>query len=47
MTSEAIGFMIGGIIFSIVFGCGLMFLVFFSSRSGYDVPGRLMRKDEE
>jgi heme/copper-type cytochrome/quinol oxidase subunit 2 len=47
MSDEAVGFMIGGIIFSIVVGCGLMFLVFYSSRSGYDEPGRLMRKDEE
>lgn len=47
MSDEAVGFMIGGIVFSIVVGCGLMFLVFFSSRSGYDEPGRLMRKDEQ
>jgi len=27
-----------GIVFSIVVGCGLMALVFYSSRRGYDVP---------
>lgn len=29
-----------GIIFSIVIGCGLMALVFYSSRRGYDAPPR-------
>jgi hypothetical protein len=30
-----------GVVFSIVVGCGLMFLVFYSSRRGYDdMPGR-------
>jgi len=28
-----------GIVFSIVIGCGLMALVFYSSRHGYDEPG--------
>jgi hypothetical protein len=46
MSGQAIAAMIGGIIFSLLVGCGLMFLVFYSSRSGYDEPGRLM-KDEE
>ncbi|HZP76370.1 MAG TPA: hypothetical protein VFB45_09535 [Pseudolabrys sp.] len=34
----AIGYvaMIGGILFSLVVGCGLMALVFYSSRHGYD-----------
>jgi hypothetical protein len=27
-----------GIVFSVVVGCGLMVLVFYSSRRGYDVP---------
>ncbi len=27
-----------GVIFSVVVGCGLMALVFFSSRGGYDEP---------
>jgi hypothetical protein len=30
--------MILGVIFSLVIGCGLMALVFFSSRHGYDEP---------
>jgi hypothetical protein len=29
-----------GIVFSIVIGCGLMALLFYSSRHGYDEPGR-------
>jgi hypothetical protein len=29
-----------GILFSIVIGCGLMALVFYSSRHGYDEPAR-------
>jgi len=33
-----------GIFFSLVIGCGLMALVFYSSRHGYDDPHR---KDEE
>jgi hypothetical protein len=36
-----------GIVFSIVIGCGLMFLLFYSNRRGYDEPVRQMRKDEE
>ena len=47
ISGQAIAAMIGGIIFSLIVGCGLMFLVFYSSRSGYDEPGRLMTKDEE
>jgi len=36
----AIGYvaMIGGIVLSLVIGCGLMALVFYSSRHGYDEP---------
>jgi hypothetical protein len=30
--------MILGVIFSLVIGCGLMALVFFSGRHGYDEP---------
>ena len=30
-----------GIVFSLVVGCGLMALVFYSSRRGYDEPARL------
>jgi hypothetical protein len=35
-----------GIIFSIVVGCGLMALVFYSSRRGYDEPARYDSPDE-
>jgi hypothetical protein len=31
--------MIGGILFSLIVGCGLMALVFYSSRHGYDEQG--------
>jgi hypothetical protein len=31
--------MAGGILFSLLVGCGLMALVFYSSRHGYDEPG--------
>lgn len=47
MSSGAIASMILGVAFSLVIGCGLMFLVFYSSRRGYDEPGRLIRKDDE
>jgi hypothetical protein len=30
-----------GIVFSLLVGCGLMALVFFSSRHGYDEPAKL------
>jgi hypothetical protein len=29
-----------GIVFSVVIGCGLMALLFYSSRHGYDEPGQ-------
>ena len=35
-----------GIVFSIVIGCGLMALVFYSSRRGYDEPPRSELRDE-
>jgi hypothetical protein len=35
-----------GIVFSVVVGCGLMALVFYSSRRGYDVPPRYEAPDE-
>jgi hypothetical protein len=35
-----------GIIFSILVGCGLMALVFYSSRRGYDAPPRYEAPDE-
>jgi hypothetical protein len=47
MTGLVIGSMAIGILVSIVIGCGLMFLLFFSARRGYDEPVRQMRKDEE
>jgi hypothetical protein len=33
-----------GIVFSVVVGCGLMALVFFSARKGYDRPAERERK---
>ena len=33
-----------GIVFSVVIGCGLMALVFYSSRHGYDEPPRADRE---
>jgi hypothetical protein len=36
-----------GVIFSLIVGFGLMALVFFSSRQGYDEPARLMRDDDD
>jgi hypothetical protein len=35
-----------GVIASLVVGFGLMALVFYSSRAGYDEPARLMQKDD-
>ena len=40
MPVELYGAMILGIVFSIVVGSGLMALVFYSSRYGYDDPNR-------
>ena len=34
-----------GIVFSLVVGCGLMALVFYSSRSGYDDPPHYEARD--
>lgn len=36
-----------GVVASLAVGFGLMALVFYSSRTGYDEPARLVRKDEE
>jgi heme/copper-type cytochrome/quinol oxidase subunit 2 len=47
MTGLVVGSMVLGILFSVVIGCGLMFLLFYSARRGYDEPVRQMRKDEE
>jgi hypothetical protein len=38
--------MVLGIVFSLLVGCGLMALAFFSSRHGYDEPAR-MRDDKD
>lgn len=35
-----------GIVFSLLVGCGLMALVFYSSRYGYDAPAEYDRRDE-
>ena len=35
-----------GVIFSLVVGFGLMTLVFYSSRQGYDEPARLVKDDD-
>jgi membrane glycosyltransferase len=35
-----------GVIFSLAVGFGLMALVFYSSRAGYDEPARLVQKDD-
>ena len=35
-----------GIVFSILVGCGLMALVFYSSRGGYDTPPRYDAPDD-
>ncbi len=35
-----------GVIFSLVVGCGLMALVFYSSRQGYDEPARMVKDDD-
>jgi hypothetical protein len=35
-----------GVIFSLAVGVGLMALVFYSSRAGYDEPARLVQKDD-
>jgi hypothetical protein len=36
-----------GVIFSLVIGVGLMALVFYSSRAGYDRPAELVRDEDE
>ena len=35
-----------GIVFSLIVGCGLMALVFYSSRHGYDEPAHFDRNDK-
>ena len=36
-----------GIVFSLLVGCGLMALLFYSSRHGYDAPPRYDTTDEQ
>lgn len=36
-----------GVVFSVLVGVGLMALVFYSSRAGYDEPARLIRTDAD
>jgi hypothetical protein len=36
-----------GVIFSLIVGIGLMALVFYSSRQGYDEPARLVRDEDD
>src|SRR5260370_22197400 len=37
--------MAAGVLFSLIIGCGLMALVFYSSRSGYDEPAGFITPD--
>jgi hypothetical protein len=46
MSTQAYVAMGLGIVFSLVIGCGLMALVFYSSRKGYDDPARRETKDD-
>ena len=39
--------MAAGILFSLVVGVGLMALVFYSSRAGYDEPAKLIEPDRD
>jgi ABC-type Mn2+/Zn2+ transport system permease subunit len=34
-----------GVVFSVLLGVGLMVLVFYSSRAGYDEPAKLIRSE--
>jgi membrane protein YdbS with pleckstrin-like domain len=36
-----------GIVFSLLVGCGLMALLFYSSRHGYDTPAQYDMKNEQ
>jgi hypothetical protein len=39
--------LIAGVVFSLVVGIGLMALVFYSSRAGYDEPAKLVVPEDE
>jgi fatty acid desaturase len=48
MSGQAYAAMILGIVFSLVVGCGLMALVFYSSRAGYDEPPhRVLEREQD
>jgi formate hydrogenlyase subunit 3/multisubunit Na+/H+ antiporter MnhD subunit len=46
VTGHGYAAMALGILFSLVVGCGLMALIFYSSRTGHDEPPRRVIKDE-
>jgi hypothetical protein len=46
LPPEGYVFMAVGIVFSLIVGCGLMLLVFFSSRRGYDEPPEFHTRHE-
>ena len=46
MSGQAIFAMVLGIVFSLAVGFGLMFLVFYSSRHGFDEAPHRVQKDE-
>jgi Na+-driven multidrug efflux pump len=43
MPASGVAAMWLGVVFSLLIGCGLMALVFYSSRKGYDEPARFDR----
>jgi hypothetical protein len=45
MTGHGWTALILGVVFSMIVGCGLMALLFFSSRRGYDEPPKFDRPD--
>jgi len=47
VPSFGYGAMAAGILLSLVFGIGLMALLFYSSRAGYDEPARIVRSDDD
>jgi hypothetical protein len=44
MPTELYALMAGGVIFSLLVGCGLMALVFYSARHGYDEQADINRR---
>jgi hypothetical protein len=47
MSAAGYGAMIAGVIVTLVVGIGLMALIFYSSRRGYDQPPEVERKKED